>query len=171
MPQGQFPIEYSQSDIGAAGGGVRSSLSVDTGHRQIAQAVSGLGEAVDERNEKIKLGQNAMRMSVLERDYDELTSDYERQLSEITDEEEANKLMADYETQIYTLTGKDNPEVQAAFEISMNEKIGEQTDVFKEIGKAARAKDAVDQYKFSYGRAIDAGNAEGAMDLHPIKSS
>jgi len=164
MPQGQFPIEFAKTTPSGAGGGVRSSLSVDTGQREIAQAVSGLGQAIDERNEKIKLGQDAMRLSVLERDYDELTNTYEQQLEKITDEDEANELIEQYEADVEKLAADDKAEVQNAYTISLNRKIGEQKNVFDKIGQAARAKDAVSQWKFAYGRAVDSGSTEGAKE-------
>lgn len=142
----------------------RMNLDAQTGLGDIWRQVSSLGGVVSDLGQKIQQGQDAMRLSILDRDYEDLVNDTLGQLEKVKTQEEADLITGAFEQKTAKLSEKDNDFVKQAYTIRLNQNIGNNLRTFKATSDQARAKDAHSQWQFSYSRALESGNLAGSAE-------
>jgi hypothetical protein len=153
-----FPIQYATGKPSGEVGAVRANINVDTGVGAIGAGLQQLGAAFGEIGVKAKKAQDAMRLSVINREHDDLANFYSDAIGNTKKPEDAEKLIEEYKTKAGSLADKDNGEVQNAYTIGFNKSVGSSEMALRKMATAGWAKDAKGQYDFALERSIDAGN-------------
>jgi len=155
---GKFPIRYTDATTSGQAPSVRANLDVSTGQEAIGRAVSGFGGAIFDEGLKVQGQQDAMALSELNRQDDELAAITASELDKVTDEETQNKLIEEYELKSKALAEKNNSRVQFAFTKNLNNTIGSRKAAFVEKGLVSRKKDADSKYRFELQQAYESGD-------------
>jgi Tfp pilus assembly major pilin PilA len=163
-----FDIDYNQRVPGVVQG-PRANTNVDTGAGEIGRAVAGFGGALFEVGQKIQVAQDAMELSILNRQGEEMDVATEQQLMKITDADEAQKYMQDYEQKRASIAAKANSRVQNAYQINYNNSTWYRQRRFASVNLQARAKDAEDKGRYAYETAINAGSELEARKINQLR--
>ena len=165
---GQFEIQYNQR-VPSVVSMPRANMNVDTGAGDIGRAVSGFGGAMFEVGQKIQVAQDAMDLSLLNRQGEEMDLAAEQQLTKITDADEQEKFIQAHEQKRSAVAIKSNSRVQNAYQINHNNNTADRQRRFYSVGLQARAKDAEDKGRFAYQSAVDSGNEFEARKINALR--
>ncbi|MBE3143562.1 MAG: hypothetical protein IMZ61_06525 [Planctomycetes bacterium] len=166
---GQFDIIYSQkTPSGQIGNALMGNLP-STGAGDIGRAASGFGGAMFEVGQKIQVAQDAMDLSLLNRQGEEMDLAAEQQLMKITDADEQEKFIQAHEEKRGAIAGKSNGRIQNAYQMNYNNTTADRQRRFASVGLQARAKDAEDKGRFAYDAAINSGNEFEARKINALR--
>ena len=151
---GEFEIQYSQ----AAPSGRPNAAPIVADVMAPGRAIAGLGEELFRIGDKFRLQQDAMEMSVLERQYDEMFNQYSAELGTITDPDLAAKKVAEFTQKADSLASGKRSGVQAAYQAHVNQTIGNRQYAFGQISEKTLQRDALDKHRYARQSAIEAGD-------------
>lgn len=160
-----FPIGYSTATPSGKGQNVPWNINVSTGAEYIAQGVEKLGGAMFEVGQKIQKAQDAMQLSDLNRQRNELTLTTSEELKKITDKDTGDKVIADYEVKSLALANKANNRVQFAYNENYNNSIIQRRTELQGVALHSRAKDARSQFDFQYADLLSKGKSFEAQKI------
>lgn len=142
----------------------RANLNVDTGGQAIGNAVAGLGERLFQFGEKKQKTQNALDLSKQKRRYDEISLSTYNALQNVTDDDEAQKILSQYQADVGSLrTG--NADVDGQFDIHINDTITGVTESFGKRLETNKIKKLNDEFDVNYQGLLSSGDYDGASEL------
>jgi len=158
-----FDIQYTQR-LPEVVHSPRADTHVDTGAGMFGAALANLGGAIHQIGQQYQEINNALILSKQKRRYDEINAAAYKAMDNITDEEEAKKILTQYQSDILALkTG--NPWVDRNFDMHVNHTITDVMQHFADKLKKNKIRKLNDEFEITWKDILSAGDINSANEL------